>query len=242
MQANQLGRLREVLLDSRQFLDLATHFIDKAVSECGPDEQFKKFYKLSVQAVTEENAEEVKALAGSPIERIFLNSLVLSFIKSDGLGLLVHPTFRDTPAEIAEFREELRHFKDFVQWFSENQPSDTMENFLDEELRRGAMTQDERYRLARLIFRYRFIPLDRSYHMTLQPRFPDVKVGGKTIRPDIYFWIPSRPEINIVVDATVSPTIPTRRLTRAIGSVIERSNPPATTSYDFPDQRLWPIQ
>jgi hypothetical protein len=129
MQANQLGRLREVLLDSRQFLDLATHFIDKAVSECGPDEQFKKFYKLSVQAVTEENAEEVKALAGSPIERIFLNSLVLSFIKSDGLGLLVHPTFRDTPAEIAEFREELRHFKDFVQWFSENQPSDTMEIF-----------------------------------------------------------------------------------------------------------------
>ena len=200
MQANQLGRLREVLLDSRQFLDLATHFIDKAVSECGPDEQFKKFYKLSVQAVTEENAEEVKALAGSPIERIFLNSLVLSFIKSDGLGLLVHPTFRDTPAEIAEFREELRHFKDFVQWFSENQPSDTMENFLDEELRRGAMTQDERYRLARLIFRYRFIPLDRSYQMTLQPRFSDVKVGGKTIRPDIYFWIPSRPEINIVVE------------------------------------------
>ena len=75
-------------MDSRQFLDLATHFIDKAVSECGPDEQFKKFYKLSVQAVTEENAEEVKALAGSPIERIFLNSLVLSFIKSDRFGCL----------------------------------------------------------------------------------------------------------------------------------------------------------
>lgn len=201
MEANQLRRLREVLLDSQQCLGLATHFVDGAVAESSSgDEQFRRFYKGSLQAVTEENAAEVVALAGSPIERIFLNSLLLSFIKNDGLGLLVHSTFRDTPKEIAGFREELQHFKEFVRWFSENEPADTMENFLDGEVRRGALIQDERRHLTRLMFRYRFIPLDDSYHMTLQPKFPNIVVGGRTIRPDIYFWIPSRPEINIVVE------------------------------------------
>jgi len=171
------------------------------VDESGSrDEKFKTFYKLSMQAVTEENAREVEALAGSPIETIFLNSLLLSFIKNDGLGLLVHPTFENAPAEIASFRAYLRRLKEFVRWFEENQPADTMEDFLDKEMDRGAMTQDERHYLTRLIFCYRFIPLDECFHMTLQPKFPNIRVGGRAIRPDIYFWIPSEPQVNVVVE------------------------------------------
>jgi hypothetical protein len=75
-----------------------------------------------------------------------------------------------------------------------------MEEYLDEVMRRGEMSQDERDDLTCWIFRYRFIPLDNSYHMTLQPRFPEIKIDGKAVRPDIYFWIPSKPDINIIVE------------------------------------------
>lgn len=197
----QLKALRTTLLDGEQFLDLATHFIQKTVEfEGAGDEQFSKYYKLVMQAVTAENAASVSAIAGSPIEKTFLNSLILTFIKNDGLGLLIHPTFKNSCVEIDEFRRDLSRFKEFVSWFEKNKPADTMEDYLDNVVQHGGMTQEERDYFTRLIFRYRYIPMDNSYHMTLQPCFPEIKVGGRGIRADIYFWIPSKPRIKIVVE------------------------------------------
>jgi hypothetical protein len=197
----QLKALRATLLDQQQFLGLATHFIRKAAElEGSDDEQFCEYYKVAMQAVTAENTASVSAIAASPIERTFLNSLILTFIKSDGLGLLVHPTSKNSPAEIDEFRRDLNHFKEFVSWFKKNKPADTMEDYLDQVVRQGGMSREERDYFTLLIFRYRYIPLDNSYHMTLQPRFPDIKVEGRGIRADIYFWIPSKPQINIIVE------------------------------------------
>ena len=89
-------------------------------------------------------AGRVVGAAESPIEKTFLNSLILSFIKNDGLGLLVHPTFKDTVSEIAEFRTNLAHWHEFFAWFRANKPAATLDEFLDGEVRRGVMGEEGR--------------------------------------------------------------------------------------------------
>lgn len=196
-----MRKLRQYLLGGDDFRKLANAFVEEAVAEHPDDPEFQEFFRLAMQAISEENADEVDDLAQSPIEKTFLNSLILSFIKNDGLGLLIHRTFDDAAAEVKDFRKYLSNYKEFLAWFNENKPNDgDMDAFLDDKLKKGKMCQDERDYFIRLNFRYRFIPMDDSYHMTLQPKFPNVKIDGKPIRPDIYFWIPSKPEINIIVE------------------------------------------
>jgi very-short-patch-repair endonuclease len=62
------------------------------------------------------------------------------------------------------------------------------------------MDADERGVYTRYVFRYGYIPLDGSYHMSIQPPFPNLLTDGKVVRPDMYFWIPNKPRINIVVE------------------------------------------
>jgi very-short-patch-repair endonuclease len=199
LRPKELKSLREHLGGGEPFLKLANFFMDSQFAEID-DPAFKEYYKLALPIVTKENAGAVDACAKSPIEKIFLNSLILSFITNDGLGLFVHQTRRDAAAEIADFRITLQHFKKFLVWFEENQPAETMEAYFDEQVRLGRMCQGERDGIARMLFRYGYLPLEDRFHMTIQPRFPNIKVLRKSIRPDIYFWVPSNPRVNIIVE------------------------------------------
>jgi REase_MTES_1575 len=201
LSAVRLKELRNRLLGGQPFLEMAHAFIEGAIESSGSkDPRFHEYYRAAVDAVAEENALEVAKLAQSPIEKTILHSLFLTFIKNDGLGLLVHRAYKDTPAEINEFREILTHWKDFFAWFQANRPARSMEEFLDSEVARGVLDLEERQSYISFIFRYSYIPMDSSYHMTLQPRFPNIKIEGKAIRPDIYFWIPSKPQVNVIVE------------------------------------------
>lgn len=192
--------LRNILSDSGAFKRLAEQFIDEAVSEMDALDDFRDYFAGSVKAITIVNSDAIDRVVKSPIECIFLRSLLLSFLKNDGLGLLLHPTFKDAASEVADFRSVLASFWEFKAWFKEHKPNEDVAIFLDGEMNCGKMDAEERNYYNDLLFKYYSVPLDRSYHMSLQPRFPNVIANGKVIRPDIYFWIPARPDINVVVE------------------------------------------
>jgi hypothetical protein len=201
---NQLASLRKHLLGGEPFMKLASHFVDALVARDASQavaDDIAEVMKAMYQAFTEENAQEVERLAQSPIERTFLNSLILSFIKSGTLGLLIYQANENTPKQVADFRNYVKKFLEFRAWFKERKPADSLDVYFDRVLERGEISQDERdYIVNYMVPRYYFLPMYTTYHMTLQPRFPDIKIDGKGIRPDIYFWIPSRPDINIIVE------------------------------------------
>lgn len=207
MDKEQTKELREILLDNQQFLQLADTFIDHASSEFDKhaiasqrSSSFSQYFKPAAQAIFRDSANVIEARVASPIEKIFLRSLMLCFIKNDGLGLVVHPTFKNTAVEIAEFRESLLRWRNFFEWFQKNHPNTPMEAFFEQEVQRGAMPAEERGTYIRWAFLYGLIPMDNAFHMSIQAPFPDIKVNGRSIRPDIYFWIPSNPKVNIVVE------------------------------------------
>ncbi|MEX0696989.1 MAG: DUF559 domain-containing protein [Dongiaceae bacterium] len=189
------------LEDHSRFRELVAAHIDRAIAanESG-DAHFRRFRRKAMALIARRTVRAIADAAQSPIETVFIQALVLRFLEADGLGLFVHPTIRDTRREIAEFRRQLSDSRALQTWFSDYRPKDGLRHLVDEEHTTGRMSLEEWRDFLSLLARYHASPLDGSYHMTLQPRFPDIRIGDKSIRPDLYFWIPKQPDINVIVE------------------------------------------
>lgn len=47
---------------------------------------------------------------------------------------------------------------------------------------------------------YNLLDLSSAFHLSLQPKMKHIEIAGHTIRPDLPFWSPSRPDFRIVVE------------------------------------------
>src|SRR5262249_27865205 len=47
---------------------------------------------------------------------------------------------------------------------------------------------------------YEYLGLENRFHMILQPGIPDIRVEGRTIRPDLLIWVPSNKSVRIIVE------------------------------------------
>lgn len=196
------NELREILLDKEKFSSLSKAFIEKAVEdEKREDPEFAKWYSMALETVTTINTNYVFELCESPIEKMFINSLLLGFLKADSLGIIIHPTYQDTDTELVEFRTHFKNFLSFLKWYDGKFKSWTgIEEYLDGEVKAGKMDNAERDYLRQLTFRYHYLRMMNSYHLTLQAKFPGITIDGKSIRPDLYFWLPSDEKIRIIVE------------------------------------------
>jgi len=196
------NELREILLDKEKFIDLSNAFIAKTVEEDQKeDAEFSKWYSMALETVTTINTDLVFELCESPIEKIFINSLLLGFLKADSLGLIIHPTYQDTDKELTEFRTYFNNFLSFLEWYDKKFNSWTgIENYLDAEVGSGKMEGAERDFLRQLTFRYHYLRMTSSYHLTLQAKFPGIIIDGKAIRPDLFFWLPSDEKVKVIVE------------------------------------------
>ena len=198
------AKLRELLLDREQFTRLASFFVEKAAEEAEraePNSSFARYLKTGLEIVIHETIPHVFERAESPIETIFINSLVLDFIKADPLNLVVTSTYSDAPGMIKEFREYNRTFKDFIKWYEDRRGhTNNIEVYLDEQMQAGRMDPTERHYLSKHLTYYHYLSLSNRFHLTLQAGMPDIKVYGKGIRADMLIWVPNEDRLGIVVE------------------------------------------
>lgn len=192
----------EAIKDDDQFRLLTSFFVSKlAAPEEGDDPEFLKFYESALQVVSKESVEAIISLSASPIERMFLGSLLLGSLKWFPYGIVVHQTYDNTHEELAKFRDYLSSFFSFLEWYGREYGSHRgIDTYLEDQLTLGKMDRSELRYINRLLFRYLYLSLKDSWHMTLQPKFPDILVGGASIRPDILLWTPADPNKKIIVE------------------------------------------
>ena len=196
--------LREILLDPQQFAELARFFIQKSAqshaSEAG-DPRFGQYLKTGLDLLLEESIKLVFETTESPIETIFVNSLLLTFMKADPLNMVVQHSVKDAPRQIEAFRERRAQFRNFTSWYEKKHGSLIgADDFLDQELQRGKMEVGEHSYLRRHLIFYEYLSLEDRFHLILQPGIPDIYVEGRTIRPDMLLWIPSDESIRVIVE------------------------------------------
>jgi len=100
--------LVDVLNDRERFGELARFLAAKSSrlhAEEARDPNFGLYLKAGLDLLIEENLRLVFDLTESPIETIFVNSLLLAFIKSDPLNLVIQHSVRNAPRQIEGFRQ-----------------------------------------------------------------------------------------------------------------------------------------
>lgn len=196
--------LREVLLDQQRFAELARQFIEASSSMHATeadDPEFGQFLKSGLDLLLEENLELVFELTESPIETIFINSLVLCFIKADPMNLVVQHSVRNAPRQIEAFRERRAKFKKFMSWYIKKYGTiANVETYLKGQQEHGKMEVGEYYYLWRHYVFYELFNLENMFHMIIQPGIPDIQVEGRTVRADLLFWVPSDESIRVIVE------------------------------------------
>lgn len=204
MVAYKVKELRETLLDQQRFAELARFFAKKTTCEHSleaDDHSFSQYLEAGLDLLLEENLKFVFEHTESPIETIFVNSLILDFIKNNPLNLVVQHSVRNAPKQIEAFRDRRKQFKKFMSWYETKYGSMAgVDEYLDKQLANGNMERGEHHYLRRHYVFYEIFSLENCFHMILQPGLPDIRVEDRTVRPDMLFWIPSNESVRIIVE------------------------------------------
>jgi hypothetical protein len=144
--------------------------------------------------------------AGSPIEIIFLTSFLISVIVTMPFALIVDKPYANTPEMIYKFRNYHKWVCETWDSYHEvykesNVTLNDFFDFLDELVDKGVMKPTDKEHYILHFFRYRFLlDFNSTFHLTLQAGFPEFKVDGRGIRPDIFIWLPGNEITKIIVE------------------------------------------
>lgn len=168
-----------------------------------PDEKSPSRYSIACYHMIS-NIDMIYTYSESPIEKLFLCSLLAVNLRRNPFFLTITPPLvgdvfpdifhschqrlldvkkfhRDTPVT-------LQHVVEAWDFFSElyNLSYKLIPKHLDA--------------IGKENLEYLTYGIGMSYHITLQPTFQEIQVEGKSIRPDMLFWIPMCPDFKLIVE------------------------------------------
>lgn len=200
--------ITETLVDKEEFLPVLHHFIASSIqaqfeeSEDHSPISYFSFYQHFLPRIAERSCDYIYAHAQSPIEKIFLASLLLLAVKSKMACLHVTPPMKNAPQQMKEFRTQHLAIMQLIATYkmaTEDVELVNFENALDKQVQLGKLSNEDRLEILvhqNIIQHFQW----DAYHLTLQAGLPEIKVNGKSIRVDILIWVPGDESVKIVVE------------------------------------------
>jgi hypothetical protein len=147
-------------------------------------------------------AGEVYIVCESPIERVFLNSLILMCVRNR------MPCFHFTPPA-EDVLSYMQNYRDFhlaiikhIQSYKDATGDDDLVNFekaVQVRMEQGIYSQEqveEIYMHNSIIKNFEW----NSYKITIQAGFPNLKLNGKSLRTDLFIWVPGDDAVKIIIE------------------------------------------
>jgi hypothetical protein len=200
--------LTETLETKEKFIPLLEHFVKKSIDEQYLNSNdpsslsYPVFYEAFLPGVAERNANNIYEYSQSPIEKIFLSSLLLLFIKSGMPCLHITEPAPDVEAYMHYYRTNHLSIMQLIESYKEVSGDIELERFdeaLLEKKRTGAFTGDQVTEIQvhhSIIRHFEW----NSYHLVVQAGFPHIKVNGRSIRCDLLIWVPGDENVKIIVE------------------------------------------
>lgn len=197
-------------LESKErFLPLLDDFLNKSIKEHynAPDTNsgeisYAMFYEEFVKHNANRNVDLIYKYCESPIERIFLSSILLLFIKNGYPCLYFTEPLKDAESYIDEYRENHLAIMRLIDSYKKTTGDKELSNF-EEALRKrvsnGSFTQEEAEEITLHNTFIKNFAWD-SYHITIQASFPRIIIEDHSIRTDLLIWIPSDIQNRIIVE------------------------------------------
>jgi hypothetical protein len=193
-----------------EFIPLLKKFIHKSVEDQYSEETntdnneitYGKFYERFVNEVFLNNVENVFKYCESQIEKKFLNSFMLLFLRNRMPCLFVTSPFKNTEVQISNYRNYYKSIDALIESYKQaTQDHDLihLEERLEQKQKKGEYTEEEVQSIS-MYCRFQKVFEFDAYHITPQAFFPNLKVDNKAIRADFFIWVPNDPSVKIIVE------------------------------------------
>lgn len=218
MEEESRKRTREIFVSREKSEEFFSWGIEKAIEEETASvledkdedfvEEYIEYFRLAIETYYPLAIQTIHTQTGSEIEKIFLCSLILNFLKNDPLGVLltppsiiVQPTYKNATEYAKQYREYYQNMLFVDKSGTETDGKDSgYYKHLDTLLSAGEITKEVYDDLKMEYIYVHWIGWYHAFQLLLQPKFPDIKVEGRSIRPDIYIWRLDRNDLNIIVE------------------------------------------
>lgn len=195
-----------MFLQSKELLDerlpiLVTEATKTVVSR-GHFGNMPSYVEESLSLLASRNTRLIFEHAESPIEKMWMNSLQVQFLRSAEV-LVVTPPVSDFPAH---FKTIHRTIKGAAAFFSRYLKEGggigvgAIESYLDQAVADGRLDPDERIGAYMYTMEYGLLPYRFAHHLTLQAGFPSTERDKKGMRVDGLIWHPMNPALRVVVE------------------------------------------
>jgi len=196
--------LKDLLRDRDRMLAFLDYGLARDREQEGHTDPEYDSFSDYIRGTARSNIQTVFRYSQSPIETIFLNSLIIAFVRSSPTNLYVLPPAKaDVRETVQERRSQLDHCQQWYWMFQQLAETDSIAGlhlFLEDRCREGVFSAAEAEDLHGMILLMQATHLHQAFHLTMQARFTNLDIDGKTLRADAYIWIPSDPGFNLIVE------------------------------------------
>ena len=200
--------IRESLLDRAVMNATVNRFIEekmKAEASSGEidkdQEKHLQILRFAMETFYPSAVENIFNHSASPIETIFLNSVLLSFLYDDPLGLIVWAPCPNMPEAIREHRDRLRLLLE-----RENEIRSKMEGkagvveYMKYLIEEGLIHEESYAQYRNEFICMHVLDYYHAFILVIQAGFPNIKVNGKSVRTDLFVYVPADTDFNMVVE------------------------------------------
>jgi hypothetical protein len=185
------------------FKGIAQRIFAEPDDELSGDPEVDKATKYVTEQITfsgaESNIKRVFEYAESPIERAFLNAVLLKMSFEDTLSASVYGPVDDLDEHM---EDTVGEYEGFVRWmgaffyYRNKRSVFDAEAELNDWLSAGRMPEYAFHNSIQMLGAGLF-DFVNAFHIMIQPT---MKLKGKTIRPDLAIWVPADPTVKIIVE------------------------------------------
>lgn len=201
--------VREMLQDREYLSGVANHFLDATLRKASENDKeeniiFYKFIKRAAESIIDGAIEIIFNYTESPIERMLISSLLLCVMNTAPLWLVVLSPTQDISSAMKSFLNTYKNCQDVFSQYKKHTGNCLSQLLFSDEfdkmISQGLVSKEDKSLLLRHFLLYETMGLKGAFHLVVQPSMRDIKISGRTIRPDMFFWLPSNEKIKIVVE------------------------------------------
>jgi hypothetical protein len=192
------------LLSDRELLEpMLMRLVEEAgehVAKQSEESGFAAVYTQALSILAPRHCRLVFEHAGSPIERVWMNSLQIQFLR-DADMLVTTPPIADVVAWRTDMVKAITHAQVRIDaWNKTGRPITALKDYLDDEVQGGRMSPEYADTQYFWLMEYGVLPFRHAYHLTLQAGFPKRNGRGHGMRVDALIWHPDDPSLSFIVE------------------------------------------
>lgn len=166
-------------------------------------DEWIEYYSIRVKDYSANAVDIIFKHAESKIEILFLGTLLLSYLRSNPMGLIFRGPLKNANKELQEFRDaisnSLTYWNQFKRESSGDESIDNFHRWLTSIEKRVGRVMKYKEEIIENVLSDS-MQMFNTYHIAVQATFPDIKIEDKHIRADILVWIPKIDDFKIIVE------------------------------------------